>query len=191
MSDLQWDERNGWGFLKPDGDCKTSYWDEYQKLDDSPMGRVLTALRCGMVGGWSDGCCVDVGIGGGAFCKSSESFGADVDEKAIEWLKENGMLWDEKPIERMTFWDSIEHILDPHTYLRQAISFVFLSTPIYNNEEHCRGSKHLKPNEHIWYFTDRGIKRFMEIEGFKCLDQNALESDAGREGIGSYAFRRA
>ena len=55
---------------------------------------------------------------------------------------------------------------------------------------HALASKHFKPNEHLWYFTDRGIKRFMFEHGFGFFGQNELETDAGREGIGSYAFKR-
>jgi hypothetical protein len=31
---------------------------------------------------------------------------------------------------------------------------------------------------------------FMREFGFACIEQNELENDAGREGIGSYVFAR-
>lgn len=160
------------------------------------MGRVLTALRWGFVTKWvpDEFLCqvLDVGIGGGAFCDAGAEQGVDVNEYAIQWLKKHRdvCLWDTEPVPVMTFWDSIEHIADPDVYLGRAEKWVFISTPIYKSREDCLVSKHYKPGEHLWYFTDRGLMRFMVDRGFELTDSNRLEDDAGREGIGSYAFKR-
>lgn len=194
MNELQWSEQNGWGYLAPDVPCKKDYWTEYRELDKTPMGRVLTALRAGFVTYWENMLgrrMVDVGIGGGAFVKSTGCRGIDVDPKALEWLDKNWLLWNFEPIPVMTFWDSLEHIQNLGEYLGKAQEWVFISTPIYDDEAHCRRSKHYKPGEHLWYFTDRGLKKFMKNVGFRCLGQNNLENDAGREGIGSYVFQRS
>ena len=187
---MKWNEDKGWGFLEPTEPCTKDYWDEYCELDKTPMGRVLTALRVGMTYKTMEGtpCVVDIGIGGGAFCKEMDCLGFDVNPQAIDWLGKD--LWGEVPVPVMTFWDSIEHIANPGTYLVNASQWVLLSTPIYRDEAHALSSKHYKPNEHLWYFTDHGIKMFMREYGFQCIDSNTLESDAGREGIGSYAFTR-
>ena len=51
-------------------------------------------------------------------------------------------------------------------------------------------SKHFKPNEHVWYFTDWGLRLWFEEQGFDCLETNYDETNIGREGINSYVFRR-
>ncbi len=99
-------------------------------------------------------------------------------------------MWDRDPIPLMTMWDSIEHMKNPRVILKLCTSMVFISTPIYESAEACLHSKHFKPGEHLWYFTDHGLKRFMAQEGFCLLTQNRMEENVGREGIGTYAFSR-
>jgi hypothetical protein len=189
---VKWNEDKGWGFLAPNGECEKNYWTEYRELDKTPLGRVLTALRAGMVYKHTDPTsgCLDVGIGGGAFVLETGFQGADTNPEAKFWLEAGCRLWAGGPSPVMTFWDSIEHIENPGLYLAKATGWVFLSTPIYEDEAGAISSKHYKPNEHLWYFTDHGIKMFMREYGFSCHDENRLEDDAGREGIGSYAFKR-
>lgn len=190
---MKWNEDKGWGFLVPTAPCPKNYWVEYRDLDQTPMGRVLTALRVGMVDQWADhpfGQIVDVGIGGGAFVEAMGCLGTDINGEAIAWLKARGELWGGESVSVMTFFDSIEHIEDPCLYLAKAKKHVFLSTPIYEDEAGVYRSKHYKPLEHCWYFTDHGIKEFMDDAGFFLLEQTRIEDDAGREGIGSYAFQR-
>jgi len=189
---MKWNDDKGWGFLEATEPCTKDYWAEYRELDQTPLGRVLTALRCAMVCDVAvdPASIVDVGIGGGAFCEAMECRGVDVDINALQWLAKNKLAWDGLPIPVMTFWDSIEHIANPGQFLAKATSWVFLSTPIYKDEADALASKHYKPNEHLWYFTEHGIKMFMREYGFRCYHENTLETDAGREGIGSYAFKR-
>lgn len=191
MNELQWNNKAGWGFMA--GDCDKDYWTEYRVLDQTPMGRVLTALRRGFVDKhvWETTAnLVDVGIGGGAFVAEFDCEGIDINPKAIAWLDARGSLWDGEPVDVLTFWDSIEHIMCPGDYLEKARKWVFLSTPIYKDQRHCLASKHYKPGEHLWYFTHKGILQFMDQAGFIYIERNCFEDDAGREGIGSYAFVR-
>lgn len=190
---MKWNDEKGWGFLEPTELCTKDYWNEYRELDKTPLGRVLTAIRCGMVhemvGQGTE--LLDVGIGGGAFLVAMNGGkGTDVSEPAIEWLRARGQLWSETQVQVMTFWDSIEHILNPGELLSRATQHVFISTPIYRHQAHALSSKHYKPNEHLWYFTNQGIKMFMREYGFTCVKRHKLETDAGREEIGSYAFVR-
>ncbi len=192
--DLIWNEKVGWGFQAPETNCSKDYWHEYRAKDRTPMGRVLTAVRAGMVRNWTRERAldiVDIGIGGGAFCDEMDCHGFDVNVSALAWLKKEALDWEPEKIPVMTFWDSIEHILYPGNLLKKVTKKVFLSTPIYRDKEHCLASKHYKPNEHLWYFTDKGIKKFMHQAGFALIYQNRIEEDAGREDIGSYVFGRA
>lgn len=193
---LSWDERRGWGTETGTFTYNSDYWEDFRAKDDTPMGRVLTALRRGFVDKQRiasplsvlNAC--DVGIGGGAYLEAAGGTGIDINEHALLWLKKRKALWNGRAVDVMTFWDSIEHIPDPDYYLKRAGSWVFLSTPIYKGADDCLASKHYKPGEHLWYFSHAGMVRFMAERGFELKDANQLENDAGREGIGSYAFRR-
>ena len=187
--------RKGWGFLGGGPSCEKDFWSEYRQLDQTNVGKVLTAMRHEYLNKHTCapefGDVLDVGVGGGAFCISVPCMGTDIDLDALAWLEENEQLWDQSEVATMTFWDSIEHIRHPGELLNKCRGTVLLSTPIYRDFEHCINSKHYKPGEHLWYFTDRGLKIFMAEAGFMCVDQNRMEESVGREDIGTYAFSRA
>lgn len=143
----------------------------------SPMGRVL-----------------DVGIGSGEFIKKRpHTFGCDVNPVAIEWLKRND-LWSQHLDEfaGCTFWDVIEHVPKPEQYLGQIRlhSYLFTSIPIFYGLGGIRLSKHYRPNEHLYYFEERGFVAWMAMHGFMLLETQDFEIQAGRESILSFAFKR-
>jgi Methyltransferase domain len=169
------------------------YWAEYRRRDDSEMGQRLTEARLHFVRRYADGSdMVDVGIGGGRFCSSAQCLGYDVNAHAIAWLKLEDKWFDLRrgEISTATFWDSLEHILDPRDLLRHVRHCAFVSTPIYRDLEDCLRSKHFKPGEHAYYWTSRGLVLFMGWHGFELLGHDDFETRAGREAIGSFAFRR-
>lgn len=141
---------------------------------------------------------VDVGIGSGLFVKTLRTFGykawgMDINPHAIRWLNERGWLWKEdNPITAMTFWDSLEHLSNPVEFiLSRSPQFVLVSTPIYFNEQDCLHSKHFRPDEHLWYFTQEGLQMMMKKIGYSLLEENWDESrKAKRENIMSFAFQR-
>jgi hypothetical protein len=133
---------------------------------------------------------VDIGIGGGAFVEAMGCKGFDVNALALEWLQERGSLWNDQPIACMTFWDSMEHMVDPRPTLKQCELLAFISTPIFKSAEHCLTSKHLKMPEHLWYFTEDGLCRFMAEAGFVVIEATRIEQAVGRVDIGTYAFQR-
>lgn len=157
---------------------------------------------------------IDIGPGDGAFIRALSDemsphedlvYGFDVNPVMVQRLKDEaryalpcGRVEFNNPEDDhdgfdmwscMTFWDSFEHILRPDRTIRKAKS-VAMSIPIFDNREHALASKHFRPDEHIWYFTDAGIKAFMKREGFECLHADDQETRLGREGIKSYVFRR-
>ena len=127
------------------------------------------------------------------FCEDMDCAGFDINPKAIEWLKKerrwHNLLMSEKPVDHLTFWDSLEHIHDPETILSRVKDSVFVSMPIYENAEHILKSKHFRKDEHCWYFTDDGLKLFMSLFGFECERQSTGEQ-LYREDIHTYHFRR-
>lgn len=74
--------------------------------------------------------------------------------------------------------------------IQQASEYVFVSIPIFTDAGDILRSHHFRKDEHIWYFTDVGIKRWFAEQGFECAEQNTIECQLGRKGVASYAFRR-
>lgn len=191
MGELIWHPHKGWGFEDGEFDYGEGYWHEFLAKQETRVGKVLTTLRKHLVLKHTPRhSIVDIGIGGGAFVEAMNCEGFDVNPRAISWLEQRDALWDQdEAVGAMTMWDSLEHIRDPGELLQQA-SWVFISTPIYDSAEHCIHSKHYKPGEHLWYFTDIGLKRFMAELGFGLIEQNRMEESVGRKDIGTYVFSR-
>jgi len=118
-----------------------------------------------------------------------ECIGFDVNEIAMEWLGSERR-WNHEHIACMTFWDSLEHIPDPAPLLAKCEKLAFISTPIFKHCEHCMHSKHLKMPEHLWYFTEKGLCRYMAELGFALIGASRIEELVGREDIGTYVFQR-
>jgi len=170
-----------------------SYWETYRERDKGPVADELNFERIMLVRRHFQGMdLVDVGIGGGRFVNEMACLGWDVNPYAVEWLRQSGALRDPRsqPVEAVTMWDSIEHMVDPGEILRNVRSWAFISTPIYKGPGDAINSKHFKPGEHLWYFTVGGLCEFMRVHGFALFESNEMECK-WRESIGSFAFRRS
>ena len=140
---------------------------------------------------------VDVGIGSGAFVELRRSrgrttYGYDVNPAGIEWLEQRMLLVDPHLVsfDAMTLWDVLEHIPDFQSLLANVREWVFLSLPIFRDAEHVLASKHFKPDEHCWYFTRAGLVDALNLCGFGLVGESMIETELGREDIGTFAFRR-
>ncbi|MFK1164075.1 methyltransferase domain-containing protein [Pseudomonas aeruginosa] len=189
---LLWSEELGMGFHpRPPMDYSGPYFEKYQALDATPMGAALTAARVDMVQRHFDGEVLDVGIGGGRFVIESGGKGFDVNEEAVQWLKSRNAYADPyKGVAAITCWDSLEHVPDPEALVRSVGEWVFVSMPVYKDQADCLKSKHFKPGEHLHYWSVRGLIGWFAKMNFGCVEINERESDLGREGITSFAFRR-
>ncbi len=196
---LRWYEELGFGYLNvtvPAMDVyNEDYWKKYRGYSTTDMALNLTLARVNhvqMFTGFSDEVVVDVGIGAGDFVLKMDCFGSDINPYAIDWLKREKRWFDfdVQSCDVMTMFDVIEHIHDPEVLLNKCKQWCFISTPIYEDVKHVLRSKHYRPDEHCWYFTSYGIRNFMAWYGFECIHEDQRESDLGREGIGSFAFRR-
>jgi hypothetical protein len=173
----------------------SAYYDKCKSYEDQAIARQINAGRIALVGKhFGGGRLVDVGIGSGEFIKlRPNTFGCDVNPVAIEWLKRSG-LWAERLSEfgGFSFWDVIEHVPEPEQYFRQIQlhAMLFTSVPIFYALGGIRLSKHYRPGEHLYYWTEDGFIAWMELHGFRMLEQQTFEMDAGRESIHSFAFKR-
>lgn len=153
----------------------------------------MTLARIQLVARHYTGPLLDVGIGAGQFLEARpNTLGYDVNPHGIEWLKSRGR-WTDLYAQRyraLSFWDALEHIDRPNRAVAKAEEWVFVSVPIFTGAEHLLRSRHYKPSEHIWYWSHDGLVRWFNGQGFDCIEHNTMETALGREGIGSYAFRR-
>lgn len=200
-NEFVWYPAKGYGYLEPWEECTKSFHKEYRKRDATTVGKAITKARVGLVERfpYGYGALVDIGIGGGAFVDAMWCWGFDIDEDAIAWLRDrkDGALWDPlklKPV-ALSFWDSFEHIPDAFDMLDQVEdrgsgAYVYMSIPIFESAEHALKSKHFKPNEHIWYFTEWGLRGMLQEHGFEMIYRSRMEEAFGREDIGTYVFER-
>lgn len=212
-----WDERRGRGYLPLDGSQEAkpykpieyddAYFAKYLGYSQTIQGRTINNSRTKLVSGWlsddgtvdfRNGPILDVGIGCGMFVERMRSngwqaYGTDISKAGLAWLQNRGCLWPEgRSAEVLTFWDTFEHIPEVKELLDfHKAKFVFISMPIYQNEEDCLRSKHFKPGEHCWYFTARGLESFMDEASYELCEMNRKETIfGGREDISSFVFRR-
>ena len=197
QSRLLWLPELGMGHvaLHDESTYDDAYFEKYARMADTPIGLQLTRARVQMVERHYTGPLLDVGIGAGQFVlgRNESTFGYDVNPHAVEWLQERGLYQDlyAESFRALSFWDSLEHIPDPGAAVERAGEWVFVSLPIFDGPDHCLSSRHYRPGEHLWYWTHNGFIRWMWRQGFELIEHNTIETDLGREGIGSYVFRRA
>ena len=192
---LIWSPEKGMGFHPREPiSYEHDYWEKYLGYDDTPLGEALTAARKELVDFYYRGSVVDIGIGGGKFVLSmgARGFGFDVNTDAINWLMANNRFCDPYagPVSCITCWDSLEHIPHPENLINQVTDWVFVSLPIFENPNTITKSKHYRPGEHIWYWSDSGLTKWFKELGFELIEKNNMETDLGREAISTYVFRR-
>jgi len=170
------------------------YFHYYKDLEGTKICYELNRFRVDLVDTYiGDGELLDVGIGSGTFIKEREhkTYGCDINPMGIAWLKERDLYkGEDAEVENASYFDCLEHIPDIEEELDRVNNYVFVSIPIFEDEEDCLASKHLKPDEHLFYFTQEGFVDFFDFCGFECLHTCDTESQIGREGIMSFVFQR-
>lgn len=180
--------------MTPRVDYGSDYFDKCHGYEGTEISRKLNAGRIKFVARHFSGRLLDVGVGSGEFVKSRpHTFGYDVNPVAEKWLRHAGRWATEfTSFGAFSFWDVLEHVPKPEDYLRNCYlhGFVFASIPIMSSLDEIRASKHYRPGEHLYYFTELGFAQWMERHGFALLEVSNFETEAGRDSILSFAFRR-
>lgn len=193
-SALQWLPEIGIGWYPVRGrPYDREYWDRYRCLDSTAVGASLTTMRVDLVARYWTGPVVDIGVGGGRFVvERPNTTGFDVNPVAADWLVKRGAWVNpyREQVEAACFWDSLEHIYDPEPLLNNVRRWAFLSLPIFDDAAHVLRSKHFRRDEHCWYFTATGFRRFMDLYGFEQVYADTREQAAGREDIMTFVFER-
>lgn len=169
-----------------------TYFNKCAGYEGQTIARKINAGRAALVNKYWGGRVCDVGIGCGEFIRARPmTYGTDVNHVALKWLRENGKeaIGD---FTAYTFWDVLEHVPKPEEYLDRIPvgGLLFTSIPIFDDLGKIRESKHYRPGEHLYYFTDHGLVSWLALHGFELLERQSFEIEAGRDSIFSYAFRR-
>jgi SAM-dependent methyltransferase len=180
--------------MTPTADYGADYFDKCAGYEGSEIGDAINAARIALVARHYTGRVCDVGIGSGTFVSSRpDTFGIDINPRAIAWLRAHGLLAKGGDVfAAHTFWDVLEHLPTPADYLDLVPlhGFVFVSIPIFADLYKIRESKHYRPGEHLYYWMHEGFVYWMGLHGFNMLESNDAETIAGRDSIRSYAFKR-
>ena len=172
-----------------------AYFDRYVGYEGSEIEQALNRCRLNLVAQARGMEVIDVGIGSGKFLQAAQAAGLkcsgyDVNPRAEAWLKERDLWLDiynpgpptfyQGGTVCWTFWDVLEHIPEPHKILDKIpVGHCLLtSIPIFADLSRVRESKHFRPDEHYYYFTDEGFRRWMQRYRFLCTAWNDDESTA-------------
>jgi hypothetical protein len=189
---LNWLPELGIGYFPvKESPYDAAYFAKYQEMSKTGIGLALQRARVHLVNKYTKADVLDIGIGSGLFLCRHNTYGYDINPVAVEYLIKHRLY--RHPMRgatALTFWDSLEHIHDPSLHLQGAKEYVFVSCPIYENSEHILRSKHFRKDEHCWYWTEHGLITFMRHYGFELVESNRMESEIGREDIGTFFFHR-
>lgn len=193
-----WNEERQIGFypVKTFDQYNESYFRNYLSRSRTSVGRAITKARIDLVSKHvGDDMVVDIGIGSGHFIATrglKRTAGYDVNEMAIRWLLRRGLWHDPyfQPVPNATCWDSLEHMEHPEHFILRVRGTLFVSIPVFRDRDHILSSKHFKTDEHFWYVTRNGFVTWMRELGLILLEENQMETDLGREDIGTFVFRR-
>ena len=138
---------------------------------------------------------LDVGVGSGEFIawRGARTYGFDVDDDAVAWLRERHLYRDDfSSFTAFTFWDVIEHVEDPSLYIShmRTGSWMFCALPIFSDLRSIRESRHYRPGEHLYYWTRHGFEWWVGRYGFQVEEVSDHETRAGRDSILTFALRR-
>ena len=172
--------------------------DYYKKVKDKTNKKLINAIRKDIVDKHSpSGMVLDMGCGDGSFLDLMKvGFGHDIMPKAVEWLNDRNMYINPyikipEDVTTITMWDSLEHLPEPKIFLSKITTqTLFVAMPIVTDMRRIRQFCHYRPNEHLIYFTHNGFMDWMKKQGFYCVDNNDLETKAGRREIETFVFRR-
>ena len=190
---------SGWAYQREVGETvpyDSAYFDKCRGYEGKEIARAINSGRITLVDNFIGPLAkvLDIGIGSGEFIarRAGPTWGRDVNPAAVQWLKNRG-LWapdDWSIFSGFTFWDVIEHVPEPERYLAAIPRgrHLFASLPIFADLWKIRESRHYRPNEHLYYWTENGFVRWMDLHGFRAVWCGDFETRAGRESIRSFAF---
>jgi hypothetical protein len=174
------------------------YFNKYVKMENTDIANSINDFRTNISQKYCNSI-LDIGVGSGEFIKKSQikMYGYDINEYGVKWLKDNNLFLDPYKsdiscVEGLTFWDSLEHFYEPSEILNiiPIGKYVFISMPVFDNILNIKKSKHYRPNEHLSYFTTKGLIMFLENIGYDIIEISDKETKAGRFEIMTFVAKK-
>lgn len=147
----------------------------------------------------------DFGFGNGAFLsfvkdKIPQAFGYDITEVILPEGCKRAEAFDlfAEQFSVVSFWDSLEHCPDIRFVKSLQCETVCISLPYCHFDELGTGWfeswPHHKPQEHLYYFDEKSLKKFMGEMGWQCVavsrHEDIVRNRGERWNILSAAFKR-
>lgn len=137
------------------------------------------------------GSVMDFGCGNGSFLRSCvamdgvEAYGYDISEYPITGVGVDRTRDIKMPVNCVTFFDSLEHLVSPDEVLDQLnCQFIFISLPWCHfadlGPDWFMSWKHRRPGEHLWHFSPCSISKLMHRHGFKLIQLGNREDEIRR-----------
>lgn len=201
FSELNWCQNEG-VMYQIDMTKSVSYGEEYYQkyinYENTDLSKKINKGRTDITHKYCQ-TLIDIGIGSGEFIKSStiRVFGFDINPLAVKWLKENNLFLNPyedniSGLDGFCFWDSLEHMPNPNQILKliKKDQYAFVSMPVFEDLSKIKNSKHYRPDEHYYYFTENGLKKYMIDSNFSFVEKDDFETRAGRQDIQTFVFKK-
>lgn len=175
------------GVIKQSVINKRKYDTEYIEKSYNTYGELgvrMSYLRYGFIIGsigHIPNSILDVGYGNGDFlsvCKNTinKCYGYDISGYKLP----EGCLLSESieiEVDVVTFFDSLEHFEDISFVKKLKTKYVVISVPWCHNfsDEWFSKWKHLRPNEHLFHFSEKSLINFMNENEYELINYNNIE----------------
>jgi hypothetical protein len=155
---------------------------------NSPTAKEINAIRWDWIKDVHAKTILDFGSGIGFF-RAFRNNGAVVDTYDVGPYCQTGIRREHYDL--VTMWDVLEHLetMDDARRILNKTDHFACTVPVLPLGKALTSWKHYKPGEHLRFFLNGNIERFMEEEGFRLLKKGRPEVPP-REDIESFLFRR-
>jgi hypothetical protein len=203
FKELDWNDGIGRYSFSTPFQYNRAYFERYLDYDNTPLGRAITKFRVRIVNKLVSyrrrtTHLLDVGSGTGKFLLELQRTtpikpeGIDPAPDATSWLHHNKLTSTRDRYNVLTFWDSLQHISEPHRLFEEySPKHVAVSIPIYNGKESIRNHTKFKPDQYKWYFTRKGFIDWMSHWGYELVDSYRDEDQKfDHVAVQSFTFAR-
>lgn len=160
-----------------------NYFEYYNRMFDQTIN--MSYLRLGHLIGSIDripSSLLDVGYGNGAFLMVAsrtipQCYGYDITDLRIPVGCKRAKDITVDSYDVVCFFDSLEHMDDIEIVKKLKTNYICISTPWchYLSDDWFENWKHHKPDEHLWYFDDKSLVKFMNRMSYDCISITAVE----------------
>ena len=174
------------------------YLAKCRAYEGNDISNAVNAGRCALLMRHLDAgaAVLDIGAGSGAFVRVASAWGLavkgfDVIPETVAALRAADVFADDvSAFDAVTMWDVVEHVEDSEaTFVDMRVGAkLFVSVPVFADLADIRKSRHYRPGEHLYYWTDAGFIKWMSMHSFLLVEQSDHEVKAGRDSIAAFAF---